>query len=458
MSDERRAYHRIPLSFPLQIRIANVGKFSEEYARDLSEGGMFIPMSPPLIEGAHVDLEFRLESSNETIRAQGRVVRSVQGGEGGKDGMAVAFTSLGRDARRLIEKVVRRFCIHHPSHALELPPDLLRGRPERGRSDPAHDRPRVDLSVSFRMPGAIEEHEHLGHTLRPGEIFVLTETPCDVGTELELSIAADRGDVWHPVKGVTQAKVYSPGTAITPGGAGMAISLRSPSPEVEALLSPPVPEEESAGATAEAAEPATKTIRYRRASLAELGIHPSILSRVDSEIFLRVREGDDREFSCVPSYVVAVRDCLDLGNDAYLLKVRPDMHRRLHSELQPGYEVHGVYEIGSDHTDRFVLLDRIFADFGPDSTPADRTKILTHYCIDMPADGGATESEYQLRPEFAQDPLAAARRMWERAPLAEISVIALRFLDWVPKSRSITDLMPMAEIGPRLTSHLDDDE
>ncbi len=121
---ERRKHKRIPLSFPLRISIPDIGKFTEAHAKDLSEGGMFIPMASPPPEGSAVRVEFYLESAGKTIQAEGRVVRSVGEATAATPGMAIAFRGLGKDGRRLIELVVERYSRHHPSQVVELPPDL----------------------------------------------------------------------------------------------------------------------------------------------------------------------------------------------------------------------------------------------------------------------------------------------------------------------------------------------
>ena len=122
---EQRKHARIPLSFPLRLGIRDIGKFTEAHAKDLSEGGMFIPMACPLPEGSEVQVDFCLESAGKTIHAEARVVRSIGMGGGKTPGMAIAFTNLGREARRLVELVVQTYRRHHPSQVVENPPGLL---------------------------------------------------------------------------------------------------------------------------------------------------------------------------------------------------------------------------------------------------------------------------------------------------------------------------------------------
>lgn len=221
---ERRRHRRIPLSFPLRIGIEDIGKFTEAHARDLSEGGIFIPMSSPLPEGSQVDLEFCLESAGKVIRARGNVIRSSTGEDGSRPGMAVAFTQLGRDGRRLIELVVEKFSRTHPSGAMELSGEEV---PEK----------RVDLLIRLRTPGEDDWRPFMGHTLSRQEIFVATPSPEEVGTELELEVAAAEVAPWHEATGIVTGRLYSTGTQEVPAGAGMSVEVRGASMETRSLLS-----------------------------------------------------------------------------------------------------------------------------------------------------------------------------------------------------------------------------
>jgi len=229
---ERRKHKRIPLSFPLRIGIQDIGKFTEAHARDLSEGGIFIPMASPLPEGSAVNLEFCLESAGKVIRAEGRVIRSSTGEDGSIPGMAVAFTKLGRDGRRLIELVVQKYSRSHPSGAVDLPRGLFR---DDGTPEP--EERRIDLLVRLRAAGEEEWRPFMGHTLSRHEIFVATPSPEEVGTEVELEIAAAEIAPWYVTSGVVTGRVYSTGTREVPSGPGMSVEVREASPQARGLLS-----------------------------------------------------------------------------------------------------------------------------------------------------------------------------------------------------------------------------
>ena len=204
---------------------------------DLSEGGMFIPMPCPLPEGAKVVVEFFLESAGKTIQAEGNVVRSNEEGTDETSGMAIAFTNLGKEGRRLVELVVQRYSRHHPSQVVELPPGLLG---KDGLSDgeaPALEIPKIGLRICLRRSDEDADVELSGHTLDRQEIFVLTESAVDVGTEVALKLSRGDGRPWKSAIGIVTARVYSPGTEDVPGGPGIVVEIRSPSLAVISILS-----------------------------------------------------------------------------------------------------------------------------------------------------------------------------------------------------------------------------
>ena len=63
------------------------------------------------------------------------------------------------------------------------------------------------------------------------------------------------------------------------------------------------------------------------------------------------------------------------------------------------------------------------------------------------------EGEYPLKPEFSLDPVVSVLAMEEEEVFAEVSPVVIQILDWIPRSRSATDLIPMRELGPVLKAY-----
>ena len=110
-----------------RIYVDDIDQFTERHAADLSAGGIFVPMSPPLPMGTELNLEFYFEGQRRMIPGKAMVLRTVrQRGEGGSQvGMQVHFTELGVVAKKFMELLIQRYNLHHPSGILELPDVFL---------------------------------------------------------------------------------------------------------------------------------------------------------------------------------------------------------------------------------------------------------------------------------------------------------------------------------------------
>ena len=82
---ERRKHKRARLAFPIRICIPRIEPFTEEYASDLSSGGMFLRLNSPLDVGTKLEVEFYLEPAKKVILTRMLIMpgqlNSKQGGE-----------------------------------------------------------------------------------------------------------------------------------------------------------------------------------------------------------------------------------------------------------------------------------------------------------------------------------------------------------------------------------------
>lgn len=101
--EDRRKFPRVPLNILIQYRFDTFEDFVAEYADDLSLGGMFIRTDDTRDEDTHVYLQFSLKDGTRLIEALGRVVRVVDGEEGG---MGVEFVNLDDDSLALVEAII----------------------------------------------------------------------------------------------------------------------------------------------------------------------------------------------------------------------------------------------------------------------------------------------------------------------------------------------------------------
>lgn len=89
------------------MKFGDIETFVSEYSANLSMGGIFIKTRNPRKIGTVVELRMNLQNGKELVDAVGRVVRVIHPGDeytGATPGMAVEFTDLNKDSKRIIEK------------------------------------------------------------------------------------------------------------------------------------------------------------------------------------------------------------------------------------------------------------------------------------------------------------------------------------------------------------------
>ena len=92
---------------------------------------------------------------------------------------------------------------------------------------------RIDLEIRVRFPEEENFTGALAHTLGSDEIFVQSGTFWPMGTTVKLQVLVDGDKDWVFGEGAITRAVYSSGTAGTPPGPGVAVTL---SPSSEKLL------------------------------------------------------------------------------------------------------------------------------------------------------------------------------------------------------------------------------
>ena len=107
---ERRRAPRADVE--LVIEYSDLEHFCQDYARNVSLGGIFIETRRPLPAGSTVQLSFGLPGYGGRIRSSGKVVRSVSVEEakerGIRPGMGVSFEDLSEESKAVIDSLVRR--------------------------------------------------------------------------------------------------------------------------------------------------------------------------------------------------------------------------------------------------------------------------------------------------------------------------------------------------------------
>ena len=127
MSDTRKD-KRAPVSLKVRFKSATVDEFIEQYAKDISHGGLFIKSKQPMAIGTLLKFEFQLKDESKLIQGVGRVVWKREAGDSDGDdkpaGMGIKFIKMDGDSKTLVDQIVdsrdaTRVFGHEPERAAE---------------------------------------------------------------------------------------------------------------------------------------------------------------------------------------------------------------------------------------------------------------------------------------------------------------------------------------------------
>ena len=236
--EQRRRHQRVPIAFPLKLRIGDIDSFTEEFCTDLSEGGIFVRMNYPPPVGTAVTLDFFLEAVGKSIHATGEVVRSVPEGKAGDGaaGMGVQFTDLGKEGKRFIELVVQKFNRQHPSQHIVLPANFLHEVDADIESTGLLPPGAPELEVRLRygsMEGLLESQKDY---LANAEIFIRADKPRPKGTAVRLTVLVEKENKMMTAKGVVVRTRTAQDTGPGPRQAGMAVHVTEAGDDLQQLM------------------------------------------------------------------------------------------------------------------------------------------------------------------------------------------------------------------------------
>ena len=109
MADTRKD-KRATVSLKVRFKSATVDEFIEQYARDISRGGLFIKSKEPMPIGTLLKFEFQLKDESRLIHGVGRVVWKRDAAEAKGDeappGMGIKFIKMDPESRVTVERIV----------------------------------------------------------------------------------------------------------------------------------------------------------------------------------------------------------------------------------------------------------------------------------------------------------------------------------------------------------------
>ena len=107
MSDpsDRRVQTRAKVDIMVQIHLTDMREFMQEYASNLSTGGIFIRTKEPRPVDTMVYLQFRLKDGSRVIEGLGKVAH-VNPPDHPEAGMGIEFINLDPESQKLLQKIV----------------------------------------------------------------------------------------------------------------------------------------------------------------------------------------------------------------------------------------------------------------------------------------------------------------------------------------------------------------
>lgn len=175
MSDRRSADR---IAAVIQVRYKKREDFVLEYARDISQGGIFIGTEDPLTEGETVELQLHLPGLPQPVTLLGTIVRTVRAREKGLSGMGIAFGELEEYVRATLQTYLKE---------LEANRECVVDR--RGKSV------RYDQVLEVRYQSVKDFLVDYSENISKNGIFVRSEAPPPIDTIVPMKIYLPNGKV-----------------------------------------------------------------------------------------------------------------------------------------------------------------------------------------------------------------------------------------------------------------------
>ncbi|MCZ6690582.1 MAG: hypothetical protein O7H41_13370 [Planctomycetota bacterium] len=135
------------------------------------------------------------------------------------------------------------------------------------------------------------------------------------------------------------------------------------------------------------------------------------LEQVDDEIFVRLQEGQDTSPLAGTCYEVAVRECLRIAKDAFILKVRPELRVPLLSQLKEHCQAFRVFRSKGNPGSRILLTDQLSVRFASYATREQLRASLSRYFPGL-ADGEEPhDGIFQVATTYSGDPMAVSKAL-----------------------------------------------
>jgi hypothetical protein len=156
----------------------------------------------------------------------------------------------------------------------------------------------------------------------------------------------------------------------------------------------------------------------------------SQLDEVRDEVFLDLQGSQDTQFLTIGCYEQAVRECVPMGDDCFLLKVRDELRGLLVCQLHQEHRPYRVYRPTQRPDQRLLIGDDVRIQFYPESSMAERRAVLSDYVSGLERIAKVSNGRYRLIRDLRDNPLTAIRALREQKAIEEVHPYVYPFPAW----------------------------
>ena len=158
------------------------------------------------------------------------------------------------------------------------------------------------------------------------------------------------------------------------------------------------------------------------------------LEDVGGELFLDVHDLRDTQFLGVSCYDSAVLDCVVMGDNCFLLKIRPELRNPLMCQMSDKHAVYRVYRMPRQPEIRVLIARQVGLRFAPETSMEDRRSALGDFLCGLERISVLKDGTYQLTERVSRNPVSALGTLRNLRVVSKVDVYCFNF-----SSRSLID-------------------
>ena len=107
MTTERRKKYRMPLNMLVQYKVKDLDEFYNEFAGNISIGGMFIKTTQEYSLGSNIYFKFCLLDNSHIIEGLGKIVH-INDADHPNPGIGIEFVNLDDSSKDIITDIINK--------------------------------------------------------------------------------------------------------------------------------------------------------------------------------------------------------------------------------------------------------------------------------------------------------------------------------------------------------------